>query len=109
MCLRLVLVDPVVHFAISLSVQLEATLGIGIHCGITPPSSSCIPLSLYKSQVVCCRQRLRVIVFDKNAILASERTLNCTNTLYFDEVSKYFCIERSLLGLSKSQRISSIL
>ena len=31
MFLRLVLVDPVVHFA------HVATLGIGIPCGITPP------------------------------------------------------------------------
>ena len=65
MFLLLVLVDLVVHFANSLSVQHEATLRIGIPCGITPPSSSCIPLSQCKSQAVCCRGRLCVIVFDK--------------------------------------------
>ena len=45
---------------------------------------------------MCCRERLRVIVFDKNAILSSERALNCTNIPYFDEVSKCFCMVRSL-------------
>ena len=49
-----------------------------------------MPLSQYKSQVLCCGERLRVIVFDKFAILSFERALNCTNTLCFDEVSKYF-------------------
>ena len=39
-----------------------------------------------------CRERLRVIVFDKTAILSSGRALNCTNSLCFDEVSKYFCM-----------------
>ena len=43
-----------------------------------------------------CRERLRVIVFDKIGILSSERALNCTKTLYFDEVSKYACMVRSL-------------
>ena len=74
-----------------------ATLGIGMPCGITPPSSSCIPPSQYKSQAVCCRERLRVIVFDETAILSSERVLICTNTLCFDEVSKYFCMELEFL------------
>ena len=50
----------------------------------------------YKSQALCCRERLRVIVFDETAILSSERALNCTNTLCFDEVSKYLCMVRSL-------------
>ena len=64
MFLRLVLVDLVVHSTNSLSVQHVAYLGIGIPCGKAPPSSSCIPLSQYKSQAVCCRERLRVIVLD---------------------------------------------
>ena len=34
--------------------------------------SSCIPLSHYKSQSVGCKERLRVIVFDKIAILLCE-------------------------------------
>ena len=39
---------------------------------------------------MCCRERLREIVFDKIEILSSEPALNCTNTLCLDEVSKYF-------------------
>ena len=42
----------------------------------------------FKSQAVCCRVRLHVIVFDKITILSSERASNCTNTLCFYEVSK---------------------
>ena len=34
--------------------------------------------------------------FGEIAILSSERLLNCINTMCFDEVSKYFCRERSL-------------
>ena len=44
MFLRLVLVDLVDHFAISLSLQHVAILGIGTPCGIIPPSSSCLSL-----------------------------------------------------------------
>ena len=83
-------------FANSLSVQHVATLGIGIPCGISPPSSSCIPLSQCKSQAVCCRERLRVIVFGKIASLSLERASNCTNIQYFESVSKYSCMERPL-------------
>ena len=50
-------------------------------------------------------ERLRVIVFDKIAILSSEGALHCTNTLCFDEVILYGAI----LGLSKSHPISSTL
>ena len=74
---------------------------IGILHGIAPPWSSCIPLSQYKSQVVCCRGRLRVIVFDKTAILSFERALICTNTLCFDKFSKYFCMVRSMVWPSR--------
>ena len=101
MFLHLDQVDPVVHYANSASVQFEATLGIGILCGIAPPWSSCIPFSQYKSQAVCCREQLRVIVFNKTAILSSERSLDCTHTLCFDKVSKYFCMVRSLVRPSR--------
>ena len=67
-----------------------------IHCGVIPPSSTCIPLSQCKPQPVCCRGRLHVIVFDKIAILSSERVFICNNILCFDEVSKYLWMERSL-------------
>ena len=82
-------VYPVVHFGNSASVLHEATLDIDILYGKAPPQSLFIPLCQNKPQVVCCRERLRVIVFDKTAILSSERDLKCTNTLCFDEVSKY--------------------
>ena len=82
MFLRLVLVDLVVHFANSLPAQHVATLGIVFPCGSIPPSSSCIPFSQCKPQAMCCRERLRVIVFDKIAILSSERVIICTNSLY---------------------------
>ena len=45
MLLLLDQVDPVVHFPNSASVYYEATLQTDILCGITPPESSCIPLS----------------------------------------------------------------
>ena len=73
MFLRLVLVDLGVHFANWLSVQHVATLGIGIPCGFTLPSSTCIPQSHCKQQAVCCGGRLRVIAFDKIAILSFDR------------------------------------
>ena len=35
-----------------------------------------------------------MIEFDKTAILFCERASNCTNILYFGELSKYFCTLR---------------
>ena len=72
-------------------VRLAVTLEIGVRCSITLRQSSCIPLSQNISQVKCWKERLRWIVFDRTAILFSERVSNCTNTLYFGEFSKYFC------------------
>ena len=96
-----VLADLVVHFANSLSVQHMATLGIGIPCGVILSSSSCIPLSQCKPQALWRRERLRVIVFDKIAILSSERASKCTKILYFKGVSKCSCLARSLLVISR--------
>ena len=48
--LLLAQVDPVVHFANSASVLLEATLEIGILYFVAPPQSSCTPLPQYKSK-----------------------------------------------------------
>ena len=53
---------------------------------------------------MCCGRRSRVIVFDKITILSPERASYCTNTLCFDEVSKYFCMER-FWALCKSHRV----
>ena len=47
-----------------------------ILCGIAPLQSSCLLLSQYKSQAVCRRERLRVIVFDETAILSSDQLLS---------------------------------
>ena len=99
-------VDPVVHFANSASVQLKATVEIGTLCGIAHLQSSCTPLSQYKSQVVCCRERLRAIVFDKIAVLSSDRASNSTNIQYFDEVFMYFCMVRSLACPSRNEFLS---
>ena len=41
------------------------------------------------SQVKCWKERLRGIVFDRTAIPFSERVSNCTNTLYFGELTKF--------------------
>ena len=96
MFLRLVLVDLVDHCANSLWLQHAAILGLSFPCGIVPPSSSCLPLSQCTPQAVCWWERLPVTVFDKIAILSSERSSNCTRIQYFYRVSKYFCVEWSL-------------
>ena len=62
------------------------------------------------NQLFGCFSAIRVLLFDCRmkyvwfsavdvaaAILSSERAFNCTNTLCFDEVSKYFCMVRSLV------------
>ena len=86
--------DPDVHDANSAWVRLAVFLGIGILCNRNPLQSSCIPFSQYKPQVKCWKKRLRGIVFDRTAILFSERISDCTNVPYFGEHSKYFCTPR---------------
>ena len=76
-------VDPVAHFANSASVQLEAPWRLIYLMEKLLLNLHAYRFSQYKSQVVCCRERLRVIVFDKNAILSSERALNCTQYTVF--------------------------
>ena len=66
-------------------------LGIGILCRRAPHQSSCMPLSQYKSQVACWKERLRGIAFGRTVSHFFERTSDCTNVLYFGELSKYFC------------------
>ena len=86
----------------------EEPLETDILCGIVHLQSSCIPLSQYKSQAVCRRRRLRVIVFDKTALLSSDQVLSCTNTLCFWwrlQVLLY----GTILGLSKLHRASLML
>ena len=56
-------VDPAVHFANSVSVQLEGTLETDLLCYMIHLQTSCILLSEYKSQEMYRRERLHVIVF----------------------------------------------
>ena len=83
--------DPDVHDANSAWVRLSVTLEIGKLCSMTLLQSSCAPLSQYTSQVKCWKERLHGIVFDRTAILFSERASDCNNLLYFGELSNYFC------------------
>ena len=89
-------IDPVVHDANSAWLRLAVTLGIGILCTTSPLQSSCIPLSQCITQVQCWEERLRGIVFDRTAILFSERVWNCTNVLYSysGELSPCSCTPR---------------
>ena len=80
-----------------------------ILCDTAPPLTSCIPLSQCKLQAVCSGGQLHAIAFGEIAILSFERASNCTNILYFEEVSKYFCEKRPFLGLVKSHGVSSVL
>ena len=73
--------------------------------GKAPPSFSYIPLSQCKRRAVCCRERLHVTVSGKIAILSPERAINCTNIQCFEQVSKYFCTERSLAWSSRIHTI----
>ena len=61
----------------------RVTLEIGVHCNSTLLQSSWKPLSQYISQVMCWKERLRWIVFDRTAILFSERASNCTKDTVF--------------------------
>ena len=99
-------VDPVVHFANSAPVLHEATLVTYILCGKAPPLTSCIPLSQYKSQAVCCRGRLRVIVFDKNCNPILLRELQIA-PIYCILVSFPSILYTAILGLSRSYWTSS--
>ena len=101
MILRLGLVDLVGFCANSLWVQPVAILELSVLLGRAPPSFSCIPLSQCKRRAVCRRERLHVTVFVKIVILSPERALSCTNVPCFEEVSKYFCMARSLVSSNR--------
>ena len=75
-------VDPAVHFANSVSIQLEGTLETDILCWKIHLQTSCILLSSRKSPEMYGRERLHVILFEKIAILSLERVSNCTNKLF---------------------------
>ena len=71
--------------------------------GRAHPVFSCIPLSRWKLQVVCRRERLHVTAFGKTARLSLGRASNCITILYFDGVSKYSCMERFLVLSNRAQ------
>ena len=98
MILLLGFVDLVSHIASSISARLVALPELRALSGRTPPEFSYIPLSQCKLQAVCCRERLDVTVSCKIASLSLERASNCTNILYFEGVSKYSCVARSLVS-----------
>ena len=91
MILRLGFADLVDHMAI---------LELSEPFGKAPPSFSYIPLCQCNLQVVCCRERLHVTVSGKIASFSRERASNCTKTLHFERISKYPCMERSLVSSS---------
>ena len=97
MILRLGFVDLVDRVASSIIVRYVALSELSERSGGAHLEFSYIPLSQCKLQVVCCRERLHVIVFGKNANLSRERASNCTNVQYFEGVSKYSCMERFLV------------
>ena len=101
MILRLGFADLVHHIASSILARLVAILELSEPFGKAPPSFSYIQLSQCKLQVVCCRERLHVTVFGKIASFSRERISNFTRTLYFERVSKYPCMERSLVSSSR--------
>ena len=68
--------------------------------GRAHPEFSYIPSSQCKLQVVCCTERPHVTAYGKIASLSLERASNCTNILYFESVSKYSCMARSLVSLT---------
>ena len=96
MFLRPVLVDLVDQFSSSILIQPAVLSESSVPFGIAHPSSSFIPLSLCKQLVVCRWERLHATLSGKSAILSLEWVFNCTNILYSDEVSKYFCMGQSL-------------
>ena len=90
MILRLGFVDLADHIA--------SPMDLSEPSGRAHPEFSYISLSQCKLQAVCCRERLHVTVSDKIADLSLERASHCTNVPYFEGVSKYSCMVRSLVS-----------
>ena len=97
MILRLGFLDLVDHVASLILGRLVAFSELSAPSGGAPPEFSYIPFSQCKLQAVCCRERLHVTFFGKIAILL-ERASHCTKILYFEGVSKYSCVARSLVS-----------
>ena len=98
MILRHGFVDLVDHIASSIVARLVAFSELSEPSGRAHPEFSYMPLSQCKLQAVCCRERLHVTVSGKIQGLSLGRVSNCTNILYFEGVSKYSCMARSLVS-----------
>ena len=98
MILLLGFVDLVDHIASSILARLVALLELSAPSGGALPEFSFIPLSFCKLQAVHCRERLLVTEFGKSASLSLARASKCTNILYFEGVSEYSCMARSLVS-----------
>ena len=85
-------VDLVDQFESSMLIQPAVLSESSVPLGRAHPVFSCIPLSHWKLQVVCCGGRNP---------LSWASFKNCTNILYSDMVSKYFCMEQSLVLSSR--------
>ena len=81
-------------------------LELSVPFGRGTPSFSCIPLSQCKRREVCCKERLHVTVFGKNAILSPERALNTINITVFRTCFQPFLCG-AILGLVKSHGVPS--
>ena len=98
MILRLGFVDLVDHIASSILVRHVAFSEFSAPSGGAHPGFSYIPLSQCKLQEAYRGERLHATVFGKIPSLSLERASNCSNILYFEGVSKYACMARSLIS-----------
>ena len=101
MILRLGFVDLLWtnYIASSILARLVALSELSEPSGRAHPKFSYIPLSQCELQAVCCgRERLHVTVSGKIAIISLEQSSNCTTIQYFEGVSKYICMARSLVS-----------
>ena len=101
MILRLGFVDLVDHIASSILVRHVAFSELSAPSGRAHPEFSYIPLSQCKLQAAYRRERLHATVFGFFASLSLEQASNCTNILYFESVSKYSCMARSLVSYDR--------
>ena len=96
MILRFGFVDFVDYSVSLILARLVALSEFSVLSGRAHQQFSYIPLSQCKLQAVCCSERLHVTAFGKIAAFSLGRTSNCTKILYFESVSKYSCVARSL-------------
>ena len=102
MILRLGFVD-LDHIASSILPRLVALSELSEPSGRAHPEFSYIPFSHCALQAVCCSERLHVTVFSKNCSLSLGRASNYTKIHYFENVSKYSCMARSLVSWDRME------